>query len=409
MPSVLPHPSEAVFGRGEIRQRVLVVGAKGTRPPSYFVLSSQVVYASQPRAILPHVSAHSHLSRYSYGSRLHRIQSPTHPVLIPFLVFPTGAHALEGPGKSTLLERYLSNHFIPSLPPTQGIASNTKQITLKGRVLTRTLRVEFLELTSDPAQLVALAPTYFNKADAIIFVYDSTDRSSFSRLEGLHALVAQHTKPAVHRVSGVLLATKEEKQAVLPTEGLRLAHRLGIPFFETSAETGVNVELAFNGLIRRTALRVAMTYADTGLADAILQQQQQDAPVSPPLPSPTALVFDPPVEEGGGSVSWHDDGFSLLHYAARFDLPEVLQPLLLRKGAEVDAADSRGRTALHVAVLCGHVKCLRVLLKTKVIDVMKVDKAGRTALALAEFKQNAELGECEEREGGRERGEGCLS
>ena len=30
MPSALPHSSETVFGRGEIRQRVLVVGARGT-------------------------------------------------------------------------------------------------------------------------------------------------------------------------------------------------------------------------------------------------------------------------------------------------------------------------------------------------------------------------------------------
>ena len=275
-------------------------------------------------------------------------------------------------------------------------------------MLTRTLRVEFLELTSDPAQLMALAPTYFNKADAVVFVYDSTDRSSFSRLEGLHALVAQQIKPTVHRASGLLLATKAnnnngEKQAVLPAEALRLAHRLGIPFFETSAETGVNVEVAFTGLIRRTALRVALSYADTGLADAILQHHQQDAPVSPLLTSP-ALAFDPPAEEGGGSVSWHDDGYSLLHYAVRFDLSEVLQALLLRKGTEIDVMDSRGRTALHVAVLCGQVKCVRLLLKTKGLDVMKVDKAGRTALALAEFKQNAELGEFEEREGGREGG-----
>jgi len=269
--------------------------------------------------------------------------------------------------------------------------------------------VEFLELTSDPTQLVALAPTYFNKADAVVFVYDSTDRTSFSRLEGLQALVAQHIKPAVHRVSGLLLATKannnkhKERQAVPALEGLRLAHRLGIPFFDTSAETGINVEVAFNGVIRRTALRVALTYADTGLADAILQQLQ-DASVSPLLTSPPALAFDPPAEEGGGSVSWHDDGFSLLHYAARFDLSDVLQALLLRKGTEVDVVDSRGRTALHVAVLCGYVKCVRLLLKTKGVDAMKVDKAGRTVLALAEFKHNAELGEFEEREGGREGG-----
>lgn len=253
-----------------------------------------------------------------------------------------------------------------------------------------------MELTSDPAQLVALAPTSLKKADAVVFIYDSTDRSSFSRLEGLYALVAQYTRPAVHRVSGLLLATKanskntnnkDEKRAVSSAEGLRLAHRLGVPFFETSAETGEYVEQAFDSLVRRTALRVALTCADMDLADAILEQQQQQSSSFPP----SALGLDPPVEEGGESVSWHDDGFTLLHYAARFDLPEVLQSLLLRNGAEVDAVDSRGRTALHIAVISGHL-CVRRLLQTKEIDVMKVDKARRTALALAYFKQNAEMG-----------------
>jgi len=132
---------------------------------------------------------------------------------------------------------------------------------------------------------------------------------------------------------------------------------------------------------------VALTYADTGLADAILQQHQQDASVSPLLTSPPALALDPPAEEGGGSVSWHDDGFSLLHYAARFDLSDVLQALLLRKGMEIDVVDSRGRTALHVAVLCGYVKCVQLLLKTKGVNVMKADKGGGTVLALGDFKK----------------------
>jgi ankyrin repeat protein len=149
-----------------------------------------------------------------------------------------------------------------------------------------------------------------------------------------------------------------------------------------------------------------------GLADAILEKQQQQQQQQGASLPPSVLGLDPPVEEGGESVSWHDDGFSLLHYAARFDLYEVLQTLLMRKGTNVDAVDSRGRTALHMAVLSGGHMCVRKLLKTKGMDVMKVDEAGRTALALAEFKQNAEMGKSGERKRGADKGEssslGCV-
>jgi hypothetical protein len=161
---------------------------------------------------------------------------------------------------------------------------------------------------------------------------------------------------------------------------------------------------------KQTALRLALTYPpDLSLAEALLQQ----LPVPPPLvPSP-----EPPTEMGGASVSFQDDAFTLLHHACRLGATDAARALLLRKGADANPHDARGRTPLHIAVLHAHVPCVRALLRTSSgtdgggghlnnnsnsssnsnnnpnggCDVTAPDGAGRATLALAEFLGNAEL------------------
>jgi len=55
---------------------------------------------------------------------------------------------------------------------------------------------------------------------------------------------------------------------------------------------------------------------------------------------------------------------------------------LLARGATVDDADNRGRTALMIAAERGHAAIVRVLL-AKGADVARHDKDGKTAVDLA--------------------------
>ena len=73
----------------------------------------------------------------------------------------------------------------------------------------------------------------------------------------------------------------------------------------------------------------------------------------------------------------------LIAAAFNGDLPEVQR--LLAKGAEVNAKDKEGKTALMMASWNGHVEVVRVLL-AKRADVNAKRNDGTTALMLASYR-----------------------
>ncbi len=62
---------------------------------------------------------------------------------------------------------------------------------------------------------------------------------------------------------------------------------------------------------------------------------------------------------------------------------KALLKFLISKGAKVDAADYKGRTALHVAVEMGHLSLFPYLIKECKIDPNKKDKEGLAAIHIA--------------------------
>lgn len=81
-----------------------------------------------------------------------------------------------------------------------------------------------------------------------LMVYSVADEQSFQTIDALVEAL-----PCMH--ASVLCAAQcdREDRVVSPEQGLALAKRLGCPFFETSARTGYNVELAFHTLMRAIA------------------------------------------------------------------------------------------------------------------------------------------------------------
>src|SRR5690606_9967792 len=81
-----------------------------------------------------------------------------------------------------------------------------------------------------------------------VYVYSSTSRASFQAAEDFY----QKTLETKGSVSGILIGNKSDLQTkeVSLIEGQKLAHKMGIPFFELTAKKKKQVFEAFGQLVR---------------------------------------------------------------------------------------------------------------------------------------------------------------
>ncbi|XP_059413600.1 ras-related protein Rab-37-like isoform X1 [Carassius carassius] len=85
---------------------------------------------------------------------------------------------------------------------------------------------------------------------ALLLLYDITRKSSF---DNIRAWLTEIYEYAQKDVVIMLLGNKSDMAAervITHEEGEKLAKEYGVPFMETSAKTGVNVELAFQAIAR---------------------------------------------------------------------------------------------------------------------------------------------------------------
>lgn len=97
-----------------------------------------------------------------------------------------------------------------------------------------------------------MADQWYQFGRGFLLVYSVTDRASFEALSGLYAAI--NAAKLAHAVPAVVVSNKcdlEHLRTVSSADGQALARSLGAPFVETSALDGVNVDLAFDELVRR--------------------------------------------------------------------------------------------------------------------------------------------------------------
>ena len=95
---------------------------------------------------------------------------------------------------------------------------------------------------------------YFNGADGMILVYDTTRSSSFSNVNNWYSTSVKYGLSGIPRVLiGNKIDLKDEKKIILPMAE-HLSQKLNAPFFETSALTGENVTSIFHKIAELTLL-----------------------------------------------------------------------------------------------------------------------------------------------------------
>ncbi|XP_075879864.1 ras-related protein Rab-37 isoform X1 [Nelusetta ayraudi] len=146
-----------------------------------------------------------------------------------------------GVGKTSLLVQYDQGKFIPgSFTATVGIGFTNKVVDLDN------LKVK-LQIwdTAGQERFRSVTHAYYRDAQALLLVYDITSKQSF---DNIRAWLTEIHEYAQKDVVIMLLGNKSDMAAervVRKEDGEKLAKEYGVPFMETSAKTGANVELAF--------------------------------------------------------------------------------------------------------------------------------------------------------------------
>ncbi|XP_018409590.1 PREDICTED: ras-related protein Rab-37 isoform X4 [Nanorana parkeri] len=151
-----------------------------------------------------------------------------------------------GVGKTCFLIQFKDGAFLSgTFLATVGIDFRNKVITLDG------LKVN-LQIwdTAGQERFRSVTHAYYRDAQALLLLYDVTNKASF---DNIRAWLTEVHEFAHKDVVIMLLGNKcdvTSTRVVRREDGESLAKEYGIPFMETSAKTGINVELAFLAVAR---------------------------------------------------------------------------------------------------------------------------------------------------------------
>ncbi|XP_020349787.1 ras-related protein Rab-37 [Oncorhynchus kisutch] len=146
-----------------------------------------------------------------------------------------------GVGKTSLLVQFDQGKFIPgSFSATVGICFTNKVVTVDNVKV----KLQMWD-TAGQERFRSVTHAYYRDAHALLLLYDITSKSSF---DNIRAWLTEIHEYAQRDVVIMLLGNKADmasERVIRRDEGEKLAREYSVPFMETSAKTGVNVDLAF--------------------------------------------------------------------------------------------------------------------------------------------------------------------
>ena len=108
-------------------------------------------------------------------------------------------------GKTSIINRYISDNFSSSLSPTPGASFTTKTVFIKDYI--QSIKFEIWD-TAGQEKYRKLAKIFNTNADAIILIYDITKRKSFEEIKNywINEIKANiSTKPSNSQIYNIIL------------------------------------------------------------------------------------------------------------------------------------------------------------------------------------------------------------
>jgi Ras-related protein Rab-1A len=156
-------------------------------------------------------------------------------------------------GKTSILRMYADGVF-HEIYPTFNSDFKVKSTSVKSKKVK--VLIDDLLFHSRRRTLIY---KFLGRTNGIIVVYDVTNRSSFEEVDIWMSYINEFaTKDACKLIIGNKCDI-EDKVVISYDEGKALADRFGVPFIETSAKSGLNIDQAFMQIISEILYRRAFT------------------------------------------------------------------------------------------------------------------------------------------------------
>lgn len=152
-----------------------------------------------------------------------------------------------GVGKTSLVRQYANEEFSTNFITTIGIDYKIKLLDVGD---TR-VKLQIWD-TAGQERFRTITTSYFKGANGIMLVYDITDRETFKNIAVWAKDIKENADP---QVCIVLVGNKkdlEKDRSVSYEEGLQMARKMNVHFWEVSAKVGENVNTAYEDIAQNT-------------------------------------------------------------------------------------------------------------------------------------------------------------
>jgi Ras-related protein Rab-1A len=145
-----------------------------------------------------------------------------------------------GVGKSCILLRFADDSFTESYITTIGVDFRFRTINVEGK----NVKLQIWD-TAGQERFRTITSAYYRGADAIVLVYDSTDRESFEHVDSWLQEVNKYSNDNTIKVLIGNKSDRTDDRKITTEEGKSKADSSGLLFIETSAKDATHIEDAF--------------------------------------------------------------------------------------------------------------------------------------------------------------------
>ena len=151
-------------------------------------------------------------------------------------------------GKTCFLLRYCDKSFQEAHLSTIGLDYRLKSMTLQND---KKIKLQ-IWYTAGQDRFRAITKNYYKGANGIILIYDVTNKQSYENVKNWLTQIKEEANPnVIIYLAGNKIDVEEDQRVITTEDGQKIADEYKLPFKETSAKNGINVNEIFQELVEK--------------------------------------------------------------------------------------------------------------------------------------------------------------